>query len=193
MKSKPFKILWNKFLRLIYLKNPQKYAETLGVKFGKDCSISSRLFPTEGYLIEIGDCVRVARGASFYTHGGIVALRKYYQDPDLDQFGKIKIGNYSSIGANSIILPGVTIGERCVIAAGAVVTKSVPDGCMVAGNPAKIIGFSDAFYKHIKENNNAFACKRMSYEEKKAYILSQPEEKFIKKGYMQLPQENAKR
>ena len=49
------------------------------------------------------------------------------------------IGNNSVIGVCSIILPGVRIGSHCVVAAGAVVTKDVPDHCTVAGNPAKII------------------------------------------------------
>ena len=191
MKKLHVKTLWNKFLRIWYRNNPQKYAETLGVKFGKGCYISTRLFPSEGFLVEFGDYVRVAPRTSFFTHGGIYSLRKYYNDPDLDHFGKIKVGSYTSIGANCMILPGVTIGERCLVAAGAVVTKSVPDGCMVAGNPARIIGMTETFYKHIKESNKAFNCKRMSYEEKKAYILSQPEERFIKKGYMQMPQEHA--
>ena len=43
------------------------------------------------------------------------------------------------IGMNSTILKGVTIGRGCIVAAGSVVTKDVPDGCLVAGNPAKII------------------------------------------------------
>lgn len=49
------------------------------------------------------------------------------------------IGKNSVIGVNSIILPGVRIGDHCVIAAGAVVTKDVPDHCIAAGNPAKVI------------------------------------------------------
>ena len=43
------------------------------------------------------------------------------------------------VGANAVILPGVTIGEHCVIAAGAVVTKDVPHHSLVAGIPAKVI------------------------------------------------------
>ena len=49
------------------------------------------------------------------------------------------IGKNSVIGVCSIILPGVRIGNHCIVAAGAVVTKDVPDHCTVAGNPAKII------------------------------------------------------
>ena len=49
------------------------------------------------------------------------------------------IGNNCVIGVRSIILPGVTIGDHCVVAVGAVVSKSVPSNCVVGGNPARII------------------------------------------------------
>ena len=52
---------------------------------------------------------------------------------------KVEIGNDVWIGARVIILPGVKIGNGCVIGAGAVVTKDVPDYCVVGGNPAKIL------------------------------------------------------
>ena len=51
----------------------------------------------------------------------------------------VKIGSGVWVGANVTILPGVTIGDACIIAAGAVVTKDVPDGSVVAGVPAKVI------------------------------------------------------
>lgn len=51
----------------------------------------------------------------------------------------VKIGSNCFIGGCSIILPGVTIGDNVIVAAGAVVTKDVSDGCIVAGNPAKVI------------------------------------------------------
>jgi acetyltransferase-like isoleucine patch superfamily enzyme len=51
----------------------------------------------------------------------------------------VKIGENSWIGANSVILPGVSIGRGAVVGAGAIVTKNVPDYAVVAGNPAKVI------------------------------------------------------
>ncbi|WP_125153473.1 sugar O-acetyltransferase [Clostridium rectalis] len=51
----------------------------------------------------------------------------------------VSIGDNVWIGGNSCILPGVTIGDNCVIGAGSVVTKSIPDNCVVAGNPCKVI------------------------------------------------------
>ncbi len=55
-------------------------------------------------------------------------------------FGKpVTIGKNVWIGGNCVVLPGVTIGDNVVVAAGSVVTKNVPDNVMVAGNPVKII------------------------------------------------------
>ncbi len=51
----------------------------------------------------------------------------------------IRIGNHVWIGAKSIILKGVTVGDGSIIAAGSIVTRDVPAGCLVAGNPAKVI------------------------------------------------------
>ena len=51
----------------------------------------------------------------------------------------ITVGDDVWIGGNAVICPGVTIGNRCIIAAGAVVVKDVPDDTMVGGNPARII------------------------------------------------------
>jgi acetyltransferase-like isoleucine patch superfamily enzyme len=50
-----------------------------------------------------------------------------------------RIGENCFIGGNSLILPGVQIGDGCVVGAGSVVTKDVPSGCIVAGNPARIL------------------------------------------------------
>lgn len=174
-----------KRIRSLFMSN-EDYLRGMGVKIGKGCSISSREFPTEGYLVEVGDYVRIAQHVSIYTHGTIVPLRILKNDPDVDQFGKVKIGDYSFIGAYAMIMPGVTIGRACIVAGGAVVTKSVPDGWMVAGNPAKFIGYTDDYYNKIKEKYD-MKSKRMSDDEKKTFLLSQPEEKFVRKCLMKLP------
>ncbi len=59
------------------------------------------------------------------------------------------------IGANAVILPGIEIGERAVVAAGAIVTRDVPPGTVVAGNPARAIGTRDEYEEKKKtwENN----------------------------------------
>lgn len=50
-----------------------------------------------------------------------------------------RVGENCFIGGRSLILPGVEIGDGCVVGAGSVVTKSVPAGCVVAGNPARVL------------------------------------------------------
>ena len=76
-------------------------------------------------------------------------------------------------------MPGVTIGEGAIVAAGAIVTKSVPDGMVVGGNPARVIGTVDEF----KERNLKYnvGTKNMPSEKKKAFLLGLADDKFIRK------------
>lgn len=168
------------------LMSPNKYARKMGVVIGKGCSIATKNFPTEGYLVEIGDYVRIATKTSFFTHGGVYTLRKMQNDPDLDHFGKIKIGDYTYIGEGCMIMPGVIIGEKCIVGAGSVVTKSIPDGCMVAGNPAKFIGYTADFYKRLKETSDCGLGRVHDDEEKRNALMSLPESKFETKPYIKI-------
>ena len=105
--------------------------------------------------------------------------------PQFDSFGKVKIGNHVYIGAFSQIMPGVTIDDNVLVAAGSVVTKSIPSGYVVGGNPAKIICTLDSFIeKNAKYNTNS---KGMNRKEKKALLLSLTDEIFIKKPYSKIP------
>jgi maltose O-acetyltransferase len=87
--------------------------------------------------VELGDDVFIAPGVviSAATHP-LNAQRRVSRH---FQSHPIRIGNRAWIGANATILPGVTIGENAVVAAGAVVTRDVPANCLVGGVPAKII------------------------------------------------------
>lgn len=71
----------------------------------------------------------------------------------IGQAKPVSIGRDVWIGGNCTILPGVTIGNNVVIAAGAVVTKDVPDNCLVAGVPAKVIR---EIHDDTDETNDAF-------------------------------------
>lgn len=161
---------------------PEYFLRKKGAKIGKGCFISPNAGSSESYLIEIGDFVRIAQNVNFFTHGGIYCLQLKYNNPTLDYFGKIKIGNYVSIGEGSKILPGVTIADNVVVGAGSVVTKSVPEGCVVAGNPAKIVGKTDLFYQKVLKMNTKSG--KMSMEEKKQMLMNLPENAFIIKEYM---------
>ncbi|MBR1461773.1 MAG: acyltransferase [Prevotella sp.] len=160
-----------------FVASPEKYARHIGVKIGKHCFISTREWSNEPYLITIGDNVQVTRCVSIHTHGGGNSIRK--EHPDFDVFGKVVIEDWAYIGAYSHIMPGVTIGEGALVAAGSIVTKSVAPHTVVGGNPARVICTTEEYYEKNKKYN--VGTKKMSTEEKKRYLLSLPEEMYIKK------------
>lgn len=108
--------------------------------------------------------------------GGNILRDKY---PDFDCFGKVVIGNYVYIGANALIMPGVTIGDNVLVAAGSVVTKSIPPRMVVAGNPAKIICSIDEYYERNKQFDLHTKC--LSSAEKRKILLSTSPQRFLQK------------
>lgn len=121
-------------------------------------------------------CTNHQRRGNSHTWGGNVIRR---QIADFDSFGKVVIKDWAYIGAHAQIMPGVTIGEGSIVAAGSVVTKSVPDGMVVGGNPAKIIcSVNDYLQRNMKYN---LKTKGMSIKNKKRYLLSLNDDVFIKK------------
>ena len=101
-----------------------------GMTIGDGTRISGKAFLdyTNPRGVHIGDHTMVTPGARIFTHD-------FVGSKHVDT----KIGSKCFIGANAIILPGVKIGDHCVVAAGSVVNNDVPERSMVAGNPAKII------------------------------------------------------
>lgn len=160
-----------------YIVSPEKYARHLGVKIGQHCFISTREWAGEPYLVTIGDHVQLTRNVSIHTHGGGNSIRK--EHPDFDVFGKVIIEDWAYIGAYSQIMPGVTIGEGALVAAGSIVTKSVSPHTVVGGNPARVICTTDEYYEKNKQYD--LGIKNLSSKEKKKLLLTLPEEKFIKK------------
>jgi acetyltransferase-like isoleucine patch superfamily enzyme len=158
--------------------NPVKWARKLGVQVGQHTMISKYThFSSEPYLISIGSNVQVTPNVSFYTHGGGQAVRRLL--PDFDCFGKIVVEDWCYIGSNSLIMPGVTLGEGTLVAAGSVVTKSTPPNSVVGGNPARIIGTTDEYVERNKKYN--IHTKGIGSDKKKQILMNLEEEKFIKK------------
>ena len=100
----------------------------------------------------------------------------------MDYFGKIEIGDYVSIEEDCKILPGVKIGNNVIVGAGSIVTKSIPDGWMVAGNPCKHVGYTEDWYDKVKEMD--LRSKNMNDDDKKRFLLSLPDDRFVQKPLM---------
>ena len=157
--------------------SPEKHARHLGVTIGKNCLISTHNWPSEGYLITIGNNVQITPFVSIHTHGGGQAVRQFH--PDFDVFGKVVIEDWAYIGAYSQIMPGVTIGEGALVAAGSVVTKSVAPHTVVGGNPARYPCTIEEYYERNKQYN--VKTKGLIRKEKKKFLLSLADNKFIRK------------
>lgn len=159
------------------LQSPEKQARHLGVTIGENCLIATRNWSSEPYLITIGNHVQVTENVYFHTHGGGNVVRRNI--PDFDCFGKIKIEDWAYIGSGSHILPGVTIGEGALVAAGSIVTKSVPAYTIVGGNPAKILcSVDDYISRNLKYNVKTYGS---AADEKKQQLLNLDDKYFINK------------
>ncbi|NJB86654.1 acetyltransferase-like isoleucine patch superfamily enzyme [Lewinella marina] len=98
--------------------------------------------------LTIGEGTQIAAMAGVFSHSSHCAIRLYGQEyirvPEDQKVGYFKkpvsIGSYVYLGAGCKVLPGVSIGDYAVVAAGAIVTRDVPTCKVVAGCPARIIG-----------------------------------------------------
>jgi acetyltransferase-like isoleucine patch superfamily enzyme len=120
-----------------------------GLKVGENVRFVGR--PEIGgtpYLVEVGNNVTIADGVAFITHDGATnAFRHLPQYRGLQKFGRIIIRDDCFVGMRSIILPGVSIGPRALVAAGSVVTRTVPPNSVVGGSPARYICSFDEYVR----------------------------------------------
>ena len=158
MGDKELKKLSRKSMRLIkvriMLMNEGKRTRFLSESglfagFGKNCKWFSRSIPEEPYMVRLHDNVVVAARVNFITHDVIndMLARKIGAEPGecLSEYymGTIEIFDNVVIGSDSVILYNTRIGPNAIVAAGSVVTKDVPEGAIVGGNPARVIGKTD--------------------------------------------------
>lgn len=165
------------YLELIKIISPVRHARLIGVNLGSNCLIyRSMEWPSEPYLVTIGNNVQLTRGVAIHNGGGNVIRRKV---PDFDAFGKVVIKDWAYIGSHAQIMPGVTIGEGAMVAAGSIVTKSVPDGMVVGGNPARLLCSVDEYLERNIQYN--MHTKGLDEKEKKQRLLTNDENLFLKK------------
>ena len=153
------------------LRGSYRQAVKDGMQVGKGISVmGGGSFGSEPYLITLEDNVRISSNVSFITHdGGTWAFRDLPEYADVIKYGKIHVGERTFIGARSVIMPGVTIGKRCVIGTGSIVTKDVPDGSVVVGVPARVIMTTKEYAEKCKANMKPYD-KAAYLRDKKAYL-----------------------
>ena len=147
-----------------------------GMKIGNDVHIYSDIFSKEPYMIFIDDNTTLSGNVTLVTHDN--SISKYLPEYT-DIFGEIHIGKNCFIGMGSMILPGVSLADNTIVAAGSVVTKSVQEaGIVIGGAPAKVIGkVSD-----LKEKNLEYGIdiRGMNLAEKQEFLMKH-KERLIKR------------
>ncbi len=120
---------------------------------GEGCRINQHVNITDPAYVSIGNNVTLSN-CHLIGHDGVVGVLNVAYDMKLDAVGKIVIKDNVFIGHGAIVLLGVTVGSNVVVAAGAVVNKDVPDGVIVGGVPAKVIGKTEDLAKKLQEKTN---------------------------------------
>lgn len=131
------------------------FSELIGQKVDEGFGLFPPFYTDYGRNIRVGKRVFINSGCCFQDQGGIelgdgclighqVVIATLNHDLDPNKRGsmipaKVTLGKNVWVGAHATILPGVTVGDNAVIAAGAVVTKDVPAYCVAAGVPARVI------------------------------------------------------
>ena len=119
------------FVRLIIIFiRHQYYTKVFGMDIANNVRISLKAILDKTYPkgIHIGENSYIAAGANILSHD-------FTRNIHTDTY----IGKNTFIGINTIVLPGIKIGDSVIVGSGSVVTKDIPSNCIAAGNPAKIL------------------------------------------------------
>jgi acetyltransferase-like isoleucine patch superfamily enzyme/dTDP-4-dehydrorhamnose 3,5-epimerase-like enzyme len=125
-----------------------------GAKLGADCNICDHVFIENDVVI--GDRVTIKCGVQVWD--GITLENDVFVGPNAtftndafprskqypEKFARTVVKEGASLGANVTLLPGITVGKKAMVGAGAVVTRDVPPNAIVVGNPARIVGYVDS-------------------------------------------------
>ena len=115
---------------------------SMGMKVGKNLKRLNGVIldPAHCWLIEIGDNVTLAPRVHILCHDASTKTFLNYT-----RIGRVTIGDNVFIGAESVVLPGVTIGSNVIVGANSTVTHDIPDNCVVAGSPARVLCSLDEY------------------------------------------------
>lgn len=111
--------------------------------------------------IKIGDFCQIGLHVAIFTHSSHNSIRlygdHYFKVPFYEHIGrlrgKVEIGAYTFIGPSTVIMPGTKIGKGCIVAAFSYVSGEFPDYAKIAGNPAKVVGYTtDSDLRNLEKN-----------------------------------------
>jgi|SRR5579884_318670 len=113
---------------------------TVKLVIGAHCSIGMGASISAAKLVILGERVLLARNVYISDHiHGYADVSQPVQNQPIDKIKPISIGKGAWLGQNVCVLPGASIGEHCIIGANSVVNSSIPDFCVAAGAPARVI------------------------------------------------------
>lgn len=135
---------------------------------GEHCSIQTNVAITDPPYVRIGNNVRLS-GCILFGHDGSVNMLNRAYGLKLDSVGKIDIRDNVFIGHGAIVLPDVVIGPNAIVAAGAVVTKDVPENTVVGGVPAKRICGIDELVERLKRSTAALPWVELVHQRSGAF------------------------
>ncbi|WP_201754124.1 acyltransferase [Micromonospora rubida] len=151
-------------------RDPEGFARAIGVDLRgrvRFYGINRAMFGSEPWLVSLGDNVYITAGVQFVTHdGGTLILRR--EHPDLEWTAPIRVGDDVYLGVRTLVLPGVTIGDRCVIGAGSVVTRDIPANSVAVGAPARVVRTVDEYLDRMRAKS--LGCGHLPAQEKAAVI-----------------------
>lgn len=107
------------------------------IELGENFYMNVNCVILDGAKVTFGDNVFIAPGCGFYTAGHPFDVAQ--RNAGIEYAKPITVGSNVWIGGNVVVLPGVTIGDNCVIGAGSVVVKDIPSNTLAVGNPCRVV------------------------------------------------------
>lgn len=130
------------------------YLRDLGMSVGENTVFvdpkNTAIDVTRPWMVKIGGNCTIAPGVTVMTHDyGLRVLKGVYGDV-LGRVDKVEIGDNVYIGMHATVVAGVKIGNNVIVGANSLVSKDIPDNCVAAGNPARVICTLDAYFAKRK-------------------------------------------
>jgi len=134
--------------RILFPLSTEEMYRRMGVQIGKNCKIQNGVIIDHSHYwhVTIGNYVTLAPHVHILAHDTSTKLPLGYT-----KIANVNIEDNVFVGAQSVILPGITIGENAIVGAGSVVSKSIPANTVYAGNPAKFICTLDEYLDKQKQ------------------------------------------